>query len=170
MRKSVCFCCLLVVGCTLYAQRKVGLSLIGRFDFGATNLVTQEAGIGGSLAVNFLLQKRLQIRIEGSADHFIGSKLLFIDMAGNHYGGNPTMLSANGGPEYFFTKTLSLAALYGYVSYSWFDAKVKDDVLKFVLTQRFGRKKGWMGALSLSSVLKPYNVHFFGLGLGHRIF
>src|SRR4051812_22726843 len=101
--------------CSVQGQKRTALAVSANVDFAIKNLITNDAGIGFGLNGNFFAQKKLQLRLEASLDHFIGSKLLWVDSTGNQYTGNPTMISFKGGPEFFFTKQLSLAGLYGYV-------------------------------------------------------
>jgi hypothetical protein len=169
MKKTFCLFLLVFAFYGSYAQKKITAAVLGQFSFAATNLATNDAGVGATVAVNFFADKRLQLRTEASVDHFIGSKELLRDANGNSLPSNPTITSIKAGPEFFLTKSLSVAGLYGYASYSLFDMNVKEDAVKFLLSQRWGAQKKWIAGMSFSSVLRKYNVRFFGLHLGYRV-
>lgn len=155
--------------CGLFGQKKIAVSALAQFDFAATNLANNDAGFGATLALNAFAQKRLQLRTEVSLDHFIGNKILLVDAYGIEYPSHPTVISVKAGPEFFLSKNLSVAGLYGYAAYSLFDLKVKEDAAKFILAAHFGKQKRAVANVYFQNIFRAYPVHFFGVGVGYRV-
>ena len=99
----------------LYSQRNVSLGLGSDVSFGTKGLGLNDIGLGFHLQGNLFAKHRLQLHVEAGQDHFIGDKLLAIDLSGNTYERNPTIKRILAGPEFFPNKHMSFAALYGAV-------------------------------------------------------
>ena len=61
------------------AQRNYSLSTTGHFNFLVGGLGLNNGGFGLDIASNFFAKKKWQLRIEGSIDQFMGSKLNLIE-------------------------------------------------------------------------------------------
>lgn len=156
--------------CTVQGQKNYSLSTSIHFDFGTKGLSTNDAGIGLGVHSNFFSKKKLQVRTEAAVDHFIGNKLLYIDNLGNHYNGNPTMISLKAGPEIFIFKNISVAGLYGVVGYKWFADKMRSDVLKLLITAYPEKLKRSLFSFYYSPIPQHRTkVHFFGVSLGYTV-
>ena len=170
MKKKVCLAgFFLLIAATAMAQRKFSLATSTNFSFAARGLGTNDAGIGITVHPNYVLKEKLQLRGEASLDHFIGNKLLFVDPLGNPYTGNPTLVGFKAGPEYLLSPNLSFAALYGFVSYHYFDEKIQSGNAKLLLNAHLGQKKKTILSLYYSTLTgKGSGVQFWGTSIGYR--
>jgi hypothetical protein len=123
---------LLIIFQNAQSQKNYSLLASANFSFLTNGLANNDAGIGLSVAANVFAKKPLQLKAEASLDHFIGDKILYRDAFGKKYPSNPTMLNFRAGPEFFINK-ISIAALYGYVSYKLYDYKVHSGNFKLAL-------------------------------------
>jgi hypothetical protein len=109
------------------------------------------------------------LKAEASLDHFIGDKLLYRDALGNDYPSNPTMLNFRAGPELFINR-ISIAVLYGYVSYKLYDYKVHSGNLKLAFAVRPPKhSKMSIGTYFTTLTGKYSDVHFWGVSIGFKI-
>ena len=153
-----------------HSQKNLSLSASVNFDFLTEGLGTNDAGIGLTVHSNLFAKKKLQLRVEGSLDHFVGSKELMIDSIGNHYYDEPTMISIKAGPEVYVTKNISIAALYGYVQYKEFSENIHSGNFKFVLTMRPPKHQRMLIGFQFSTLTGDYsNVHFWAISLGSKV-
>ena len=170
MRK-ICLAFLLIIFLDAQSQKNYSLLASANFSFLTNGLANNDAGIGLSVRGNAFAKKRLQLRTDASLDHFIGDKLCYIDaFGGNCYPSNPTMFNLATGPE-FFMRRVSIAALYGYVTYQLFDYKVHSGNLKLALAVRPPKhNKMSIGAQFTTLTGKYSDVHFWGVNVGFKIF
>jgi len=153
-----------------HCQKNYSLSASANFDFLTEGLGTNDAGIGLTVHSNLFAKKKLQLRAEGSLDHFVGSKEVMIDSVGNHYYDEPTMISIKAGPEFYVTKNISVAALYGYVQYKEFRENVHSGNFKFVLTVRPPRHPNMLIGFQFTKLTGDNSyVHFVAINLGFGI-
>jgi hypothetical protein len=153
-----------------HSQKNYSLSASADFDFLTQGVGMNDAGIGFTIHYNFFAQNHLQLRTEGTLDHFIGSKDLMVDSSGNHYYDSPTMLALNVGPEYHFTKGLALAVLYGYVQYEEYTTNIQSGHLKFILTARPPKHPKMLIGFQFTKLTGNYAyVHFAGINIGFQI-
>lgn len=167
MRNALIFLLASVSFLKANSQKSYSLSASGNFDFLVSGLGTNNGGLGIIVHSNFFTKDKLQLGAEVSLDQFLGSKLLMVDSLGNNYGNTPAMLSLKLGPEFFITKNTSLAALYGYTQYNWFDATIRSGSLKFSLTTH-PRKHPKM-LIGFSFTKMTGGVHFFAISVGSKI-
>ena len=133
-------------------------------------LGTNDAGVGLTAYSNLFAKNKLQLRAEGSLDHFFGSKELMIDSIGNHYYDNPTMISIKAGPEFYLTENISIAALYGYVQYKEFSENIHSGNFKFVLTVRPPGYPDMLIGFQFIKLTGDYpDVHFWAISIGSKI-
>ncbi|MGZ3938054.1 MAG: hypothetical protein ACXVLT_05060 [Flavisolibacter sp.] len=152
------------------SQKNYSLSVSANFDFLTAGLGMNDAGIGFTIHYNSFAQHKLQLRTEVSLDHFIGSKLLMLDSAGNQYYDNPTWLALKSGPEYHFTRGLAVAVLYGYVQYEEFKDKVQSAHVKFILTARPPKHPKMLIGFQYTMLTGDYSyVHFAGINIGFQV-
>lgn len=169
--KTVLFFTFLFFTIVASAQRRFALVASTNFDFAVTGFGTNNAGIGFTLSPGFVVAPRLHVKAEASLDHFVGSKLAYIDGAGNILGDNPTVLSGKVGPEIFLSSKVSIAGLYGFASIDEFNQKTTAGALKAELTTYVGRRKKGVLAFTYSAIIGPNSaVHFLGLHAGYKIF
>ena len=171
MKKTFCF--LLVFSILIHAQgqKNFSLSASGNFDFLVRGLGLNNGGFGIFVQPNFFAKHKLQLRVEGSIDQFLGSKLLMEDSLANPVGGStPAVLSFKAGPEYFVTKNISFAALYGYGQYYSFGKEYRSGNLKFALSTRPLKHSRLLVGFSFTQMTGvSYDVHFCGINLGYKI-
>ncbi len=169
MKKWIYLLSLLCTFTLAKAQKNYSLSASSNFSFLTNRIGQNDAGIGLSVAANAFAKRPLQLKAEASLDHFIGDKLLYRDAFGNDYPSNPTMLNFRAGPEFFINK-ISIAALYGYVSYKLYDYKVHSGNFKVAFAVRPPKhSKMLVGAYFTTLTGKYSDVHFWGVNLGFKI-
>jgi hypothetical protein len=170
MKKIFCFLLLLSVFTHTNGQKNYSLSASGNLNFLVGGLGLNNGGFGITIHSNFFLKKKLQLKAEASLDQFLGSKLAMVDSLGNPYNSNPAILSFKAGPEYFITKNTSIAALYGYGRYNYFDGEYHSGSLKFALTTRPPKHPKMLIGCSFTKMTGVnYDVHFFGINIGFKI-
>ncbi len=153
------------------SQKNVSLGIAGDASVATKDFGLNTLGIGFHLQANAFCRSRLQLHAESGLDHFIGDKLLTIDLSGTTYERNPTVTRAMAGPDFFPVKQLSVAGLYGIVWSNWLNHGHPQQGLRFVIAGHFG-KRGWLLAgASFTKLMKQYRkAEYFGFHLGCRIF
>lgn len=170
MRRSVAILLLLFSASSTLAQKNYSLFVSANFDFLTKGLGTNDAGFGLTLHSNFFTKQRLQLKAEVSLDHFIGNKLLMVDSLGNHYYGNPTMLSIKAGPEIFIARKISVSALYGLVRYKFFADEIYSESIKIALVVQPPKHKNMRIGFYFTKLPDSKSaVHYFGINVGFRI-
>jgi hypothetical protein len=169
MRKSWFATFLLIIFLNAHSQKNYSITASSNFSFLTNRIGNNDAGIGLSVAANAFATRPFQLKAEASLDHFIGDKLLYRDAFGNDYPSNPTMLNFRAGPELFINR-ISIAALYGYVSYKLYDYKVHSGNLKLAFAVRPPKhSKMSVGAYFTTLTGKYSDVHFWGVSIGFKI-
>lgn len=176
MRRILCLIFSLLFVFSVKAQNFISLSTSGNFDFAVSGLELNEVGIGANVGINLFASRKLQFKIESGVDNFWGDKTGHADSA-HHIINDPCrLLNLKAGPEFFFTKNFSVAALYGYATYDGYITskeavvKIKTGMLKFQASGHWGKKDRVLTNLYFSSLLGGYHVHFWGVSIGSRIF
>jgi hypothetical protein len=169
MRKILLAAFLLVLFLNVHSQKNYSLTASANFSFLTNGLANNDAGIGLSVRGNAFAKKRLQLRTDASLDHFIGDKSCLLNPSGGCYTSNPTIFNLATGPE-FFIRRVSIAALYGYVTYKFFDFRVHSGNLKLALAVRPPKhNKMSIGANFTTLTGKYSDVHFWGVSVGFKI-
>lgn len=160
---------LLIIFQDAQSQKNYSLSTSVNFSFLTEGVTLNDAAIGLSLHGNAFAKKRLQLRTDASLDHFIGNKLCYIDPSGGCYP-DPTMFNLAMGPE-FFMRRVSVAALYGYITYRLYGYKVHSGNLKLALAVRPPKHDKMSIGVQFTTLTGKYSdVHFWGVKVGFKIF
>ncbi|MBC7875182.1 MAG: hypothetical protein H7Y01_14355 [Ferruginibacter sp.] len=157
------------ITCWGQLDKNISLAASGNFNFGLNEFQTlDDAGFGISFEALFAAKKRVGITAETGGDWFGGDKELDFENGKNK---KPAIYHVRGGPHFFVTKRIRLAATYGFAHYIIREIDFSSaGSYKLSVTALLGAKKKLLARFYHAGVTRdPKTLSYFGVSLGYKI-